>query len=99
MQYFLIVMRLFCRRCIREGGTKTRLRIGQGAQSYKKWPEMTVMGHGSIGLLRPGFYLILARKPLGGVKKSFTFNDSPLITTLWACTLGCRYIRTSLYLP
>ena len=24
----------------------------KGAQSYKKWLEMTVMGHGSIGLLQ-----------------------------------------------
>jgi len=47
MPYFLIVPRLFYHPCIREKEHKLT----------KKWPEMTVMGHVSIGLLQARFLI------------------------------------------
>jgi len=42
----------------------------KGAQTYKKWPEMTVMGHGSIGLLQARFFckivLLFTYRPIQG---------------------------------
>jgi len=42
----MTVSRLFCHPCIRENEHKFT----------KSWPEMTVIGHGSIGLLRARFF-------------------------------------------
>jgi len=46
----------------------------KGAQTYKKWPEMTVTGHRSIGLLQARFLFELQFYYID-ILLTFTFSE------------------------